>query len=135
MTPDQETSSSSGLAPLISGIINDAQLLVRQQLTLFQSEVKHDLERAKEAAISLIGAMVVSLLALFFLGMMLAHLLHWAWPEHIALFGAFGIVGLVMALLGGGLAYWGISKFMSFNPLPEKTVEGLKENIQWKTKT
>jgi len=135
MAPEQETHPSSGLAPLISGIINDAQALLRQQLTLFQSEVKSDLERAKEAAISLIGAVVVSLLALFFIGMMLAELLIWAWPDTIARFGAYGIVGFAMAIAGGVMAYWGISKFMSFNPLPNKTVEGLKENIQWKTKT
>jgi len=134
MAPEQETNSSPGLAPLISGIINDAQALLRQQLTLFQSEIKHDVERAKEAAISLVGAVVVSLLALFFLGMTLAELLYWKWPE-LERFGAFGIVTLVMGILGGVMAYWGISKFMSFNPLPDKSVEGLKENIQWKTKT
>jgi len=118
---------------LISGIINDAQVLIRQQLSLFQSEVKKDLGRTKDAAIPLGVGIVVSLMAGIFLFLAVAHLLVWLWPE-LPLFAAFGLVGLILALIGGSLVFLGKSKFDAFTPIPEKSVEGLKENIQWTTK-
>jgi Putative Actinobacterial Holin-X, holin superfamily III len=133
MTPDLETNPSLGLTPLISGIVNDAQTLLRQQLTLFQSEVKKDLGRGRDAAIPLGAGVVVSLLAGFFIFLMIAHLLVWYWPQ-LPLFVAYGIVGAFLGLVGGSLVLIGKSKFDAFNPLPEKSVEGLKENLQWTTK-
>jgi Putative Actinobacterial Holin-X, holin superfamily III len=134
MVTDQETNTSPGLAPLITGIINDAQVLIRQQLTLFQSEVKNDLGKTRDAAIPLMSGVAVSLLAGFFLFMAAAHLLVWFWPN-LPLFGAYGIVGLVFGLVGGSLVFVGKSKFDAFNPFPEKAVEGLEDNVQWTTKT
>ena len=134
MISDHETEASPGLTPLISGIISDAQQLIRQQLTLFQSEVKHDLSRTKDAAIPLAVGVAVSLLAGLLLCLAAAHLLMWLWPN-LAPFAAYGIVGLVLGVAGGSLVLVGKTKFDAFNPLPEKSVEGLKENIQWTTKT
>ena len=53
MITEQESPPSVGMAPLISGIIQDAQTLLRQQLTLFQTEVKQDLRRTRDAVIPL----------------------------------------------------------------------------------
>jgi hypothetical protein len=78
--------------------------------------------------------MVVSLLAGFFLFLMLAHLLVWLWPT-LPLFAAYGIVALVLGVCGGSLVAVGKTKFDAFNPLPVKAVEGLKENMQWTTRT
>jgi len=114
--------------------VNDAQALIRQQLTLFQTEVKNDLRRTKEASIPLVVGGIVCFLAAIILCMAIAHLIVYLWPQ-CPYFVAYGIVGIVLAIAGGVLVYTGKSKFDSFNPLPEKAVEGLKENIQWKTKT
>ena len=134
MVSDHETNVSPGLTPLITGIISDAQQLIRQQLTLFQSEVKHDLGRTRDAAIPLGVGVVVSLLAGFFLFMMVAHLLVWLWPT-LPMFAAYGIVGVLLGLVGGSLVLVGKTRFDAFTPFPENAVEGLKENIQWTTKT
>ena len=134
MISDHETDASPSLTPLITGIISDAQQLIRQQLTLFQTEVKHDLSRTKNAAIPLAAGVAVCFLAGFFLFLAVANLLMWMWPN-LAPFAAYGIVGLGLALIGGSLVLVGKTKFDAFNPLPEKSVEGLKENIQWTTKT
>ena len=133
MAPEQ-TTNSPGLTPLITGIVNDAQALIRQQLALFQTEIRNDLRRTKEATIPIAIGGVVCLVAGIVLGFALAHLILYIWPQCPA-FVAYGIVGLLLAGVGGILVYTGKSKFDAFNPLPEKAVEGLKENIQWKTKT
>jgi hypothetical protein len=134
MATDHDNDTATGLTPLISGIIGDAQTLIRQQLTLFQSEIKHDLVRTRDAAIPLGVGVAVSFLAGLFILMMLAHLLVWLWPA-LPLFAAYGIVALILGLVGGSLVLVGKSKFDAFTPIPEKSLEGLKENLQWTTKT
>jgi hypothetical protein len=134
MPTEQTTNASPGLTPLITGIVNDAQALIRQQLTLFQTEMKNDLRRTKEASIPLAAGVVVCFLAGFILCMALAYLIVFLWPA-CPYFVAFGIVGIILGIIGGVLVFTGKTKFDAFNPLPEKTVEGLKENIQWTTKT
>ena len=123
-----------GLTSLISGIISDAQALIKQQLTLFQVEVKNDTRRTLAAIVPMIIGGVVSLLAAFILCVMLAHLIHFLWPETIPLWGGYAIVGGVLAAAGVALIFWGKAKFSEFNPLPDQTVEGLKENLTWQTK-
>jgi hypothetical protein len=134
MITDHDNDTATALTPLISGIIGDAQTLIRQQLTLFQSEIKHDLVRARDAAIPLGVGVAVCFLAGLFILMMLAQLLVWLWPA-LPLFAAYGIVALILGLVGGSLVLVGKSKFDAFTPIPEKSLEGLKENLQWTTKT
>jgi Putative Actinobacterial Holin-X, holin superfamily III len=130
---EQETSGSLGLTPLVTGIIDDAQTLIRQQLTLFQSEIKTDLYRSKDAAIPFLAGLAISHLAGFFVFMMAAHLMVWLWPG-IPLFAAYGLMGLVLAVAGGICLYQGKQKLDAFSQVAEKAVEGLKENLEWKTK-
>jgi hypothetical protein len=134
MALEQTTSAAPGLTPLITGIVSDAQALIRQQLTLFQTEIKNDLRRTKEASIPLAIGGIVALVGGIFLCLAIAFLIVFLWPNCPS-FVAFGAVGLVLASIGGILVYTGKTKFDAFNPLPEQTVEGLKETIQWKTKT
>jgi hypothetical protein len=134
MAVEQTTANSSAtITPLITGIVNDAQALIRQQLTLFQTEIKNDLNRTKQASIPLAGGIIVCFLAGVILCMAVAQLIVYVWPD-CPVFGGYGIVGIVLALIGGALVYTGKTKFDAFTPLPEKALEGLKENIQWKTK-
>lgn len=134
MAPEQTSNSTATLTPLVAGIISDAQALIRQQLSLFQTEMKNDLRRTKEATIPLLIGVVVCFLAGLILSMALGYLILYLWPA-CATFVAFGIVGIALGIIGAALLFTGKAKFDAFNPLPEKAVEGLKENIQWKTKT
>jgi hypothetical protein len=131
---EHDTHSGTGITPLITGIISDAQELLKQQLTLFQTEIKSDLSRTKEAIIPIIVGVVVGLLAGFFLFLAAAHFMVWLWPT-MHLSAAYGIVALALVTAAGILIMVGKTKFDAFNPLPDKTVEGLQENLQWKTKT
>jgi uncharacterized membrane protein YqjE len=133
MNAEVQTNNSTGITPLLTGIISDVQALLQQQLTLFESELKKDLRRTKDAAIPLAIGAIVCLLAGFFLCLALGYLLIWLWPE-LAYFAAFGIVGIALAIIGGGLVAWGKSQFDAFTPIPRESMKGLKENIQWTTK-
>ena len=45
--------------------------------------------------------------------------------------GVVGMVGGGVVLLGGVVAYVAIARFKTFNPLPDESVQALKENVQW----
>ena len=134
MTPDLKNDSSLGLTPLLSGIVEDVQTLTKQELALFQSEIKEDLGRAKTAAVPLFGGMAVSLLAGFFLFMAVTRLLLAEWPN-LPDYAAYGIVGAFLAVVGMALLIIGNYLAHAIEALPKKPVQTLKENIQWKTQT
>lgn len=119
-----------GVTKLVGGIIEDIQELFKSQLDLFRAEIQDDMRRTKEAGTLVIAGVLVLLLGSIFLGLMVVYLLSWQFPE-LPLWGSFGIVGGSAAILGTILYLWGREKFASFNPLPDKSVEALKENLQW----
>jgi hypothetical protein len=134
MSNNLQTSSEPSLSSLMTGIVNDAQELIKQQLTLFKHELRSDLRKAKEASASLALGFGVLLLGVLLLCFMVVHLLNWAFPEHLPLWACYLIVGGVLTLLGGVFAATGWSQFRASNILPEQSAEALKENLEWKTK-
>src|SRR5262249_36229415 len=101
MANDVHTSSEPRLTALVTGIIHDVQELLKQQLSLFREEVKNDVRKTKEAALSLsLGVGILAVGGLFFC-LMLVHLLNWAAPTVLPLWLCYGIVGGLF-LVGGG---------------------------------
>ena len=99
---------------------------------MLRAEVKEDVRRTKDAAIYMgIGAGVAALGSLFVV-IGLVYLLNWFAPG-LPLFACWMIVGGVI-VLGGGIAFLvGKRLFNSFNPLPDKTINALQENLSWIT--
>jgi hypothetical protein len=119
---------------LLSGIVQDIRQLFVQQMTLFQVEVKNDVRRVLAACIPIAAGAGACAMAVILLAVGAAHFLSWKFPD-LPLWGSFVIVGSSVLALGLILVLWGKSKLDSFNPLPDQTLDGLKENLQWKTKT
>jgi hypothetical protein len=117
---------------LVSGIIADVQHLIQQQLAMFRQEIRDDLRKTRDAALALGAGAGITLAGGVLLVLMLPLLLNWAVPQ-LPLWACFGIVGGVLAALGGGLVYAGVKKFESFNPLSDKSIEAFKENLKWTT--
>jgi len=137
MITEPRSTAEPSTTSLLSGIISDFGDLIKQEIRFAQAEFKSDLSKTREAATSLgIGVGVASLSGLL-LAWMLVHLLHWATspvesdPARLPLWACFGIVGAVFGVVGGGLIMASLKKFHSFNPLPDKTAQTLKENVQW----
>lgn len=135
MATNLETSSDPSATSLLAGIFKDVQELFKQQLALFQAEIKDDLKKTKDAALSLAVGAGIALVGGFMLCFMMVHLMHWAIPAaggpQVPLWVCFATVGGVFTVLGGALVYAGKKKFDSFNPLPDQSVEAMKENVQW----
>jgi hypothetical protein len=120
------------MTELVSGIVSDAQTLLRQQVVMLRSEMKEDMRRTKEAAKYMgLGATLAALGALFLL-IGSVYLLNWLAPD-LPLWGCWAIVGGVLLVAGLVAIYAGKRVFDSFNPLPDKTAHALQENLTWMT--
>lgn len=133
MATQYETERDPSIATLVSGIVNDAKELIVKQLTLFQVEIKNDIRNMMMALIPIIAGAGVFVLSLLLLAAAAALFLPWYFPN-LPTWGGFAIVGATIGITGAILVFVGSNMLKRVNPLPEKAMEGLKENLQWKTK-
>lgn len=116
-------------AQIVGGIISDVQALVRQEIALVRHETIEALDRLKTAGIALASAGAVLAAGALLLLMSLAHgvsaLLRW--PD----WAGFGIVGALLAITGYLLISMAQKRFAQFLSIPKKTVETVKEDIEW----
>jgi hypothetical protein len=128
MANDLRTGPEPSVTALVTGIVNDIQDLLVQQLNLFKAEIQSDLVKSREAAIPMFIGLGISTVGAGLLFLMLVHLLQWVteWP----LWACHGLIGGGLAVVGGALFFAGKKKFESFNPLPAESVQALKENVR-----
>ena len=121
--------SEPSLASLVSGIVNDAQALIKQEVALARRELADELTKAKQATLSLgVGAAVAALGGLL-LALMVVYILHE--EVQMKLWLSYLIVGGVLAIAGATLFLFACAKASEINLVPKQTVETLRENVQW----
>jgi hypothetical protein len=126
------TSAEPGTATLVAGIVEDAQELLKQQVTLFKAEVRQDAATAKAAALFLALGAAVSFLGAILLGLTLVYLLQ-RWFPNWHLWVCYSVAGVLFAGSGGVLVWLTLKWFKTTHVLPEQSVEAMKENVEWKT--
>ena len=130
MASDLHTEAEFSVTSLLRGIVGDAQELLQQQLALFRAEIKDDFRKTVGILIAIVSGAFMVAVGGALLCFMLVHLLNSVAPA-LPLWGCFGIIGGGVALIGGIVAYVAIARFKTFNPLPDESVQALKENVQW----
>jgi hypothetical protein len=123
-----DTGQEISIPALVTGIVNDAQNLLKQQLSLFKYEIQADIRKTKQAVLVLGVGMGITLVGLWFLFLMLVYFL--AWSTSLPLWSCYGLVGLGLSAVGGLLIYRAKRKFDVIHPLPEQSARALEENIQ-----
>jgi len=123
------TDTEPRMTNLVKGVIDDVQKLTKQQLELFKQELQEDFSKTRTAALPMLAGLGVMLIGTLLLGITLALLLQWALP-HMPYWAAFAIVTVLMVGTGAALFYAGMKKFETFNPLPDRTLDALKDNVQ-----
>jgi len=130
MASDVHTGTEASVTGLVTGIINDAQELFKQQVQLLKHEVKEDIRKTRDAGMILGLGIGVGFVGATLLAFMLAHLLAWAEPA-MPLWACYGICGAILFAVGAGICYAGAMKLKTINPLPNESAQILKENVQW----
>lgn len=131
-TPHAPGSAAAGgddesLGALLSRLMSDVTALFRQEVELAKAELRAEGSRAAKAAGMVAGAAGAALLAALLLSFALAWLLAEAMPTWLG----FLIVGVVYAIVAAVLAKSGRTRMQQIDPVPQQTVETLKEDVQW----
>jgi len=117
------------MTSLVSGIISDTQLLIKQEMALARHEFKDELHKTFQATISMAVGVGLVVIGAGLLLLMLVHLLNWAIPT-MPPWGGYGIVGGVLLLIGIGFLLFARSRAEDIHAMPQ-TAATLKENAQW----
>jgi uncharacterized membrane protein YqjE len=117
---------------VLSDIVGDIQSIVRAEIRLATVEIREELAKAKQGAAMLVAAGVVLIMALGVTLLAAVYALAMVWPPWAAALA----VAVVVAAVGGILAATGLHRLRDIHLPPQKTVETVKENVQWaKTRT
>jgi hypothetical protein len=126
MSNNPKSRPETGIVELVSGIIDDVHVLVRQQAALLRHEIRGEVGHAREAgSLVAVGLAIVAVGSIFLCGM-LVHLLARLAPG-LPLWGCYGIVGAPVAALGGYLCLMGIHKFRYFDSPTAEPARDRKE--------
>ncbi|HYT09241.1 MAG TPA: phage holin family protein [Mycobacteriales bacterium] len=112
---------------LASEVAKDLSTLVRQEIALAKAELQQEAKTAGVAAGAFGGAGFAGYFVLVFASLALM----WALGELMPLGWAALIVAGVWAVIAAVLAVVGRSRLKRVNPKPERTIETVKEDVQW----
>ena len=131
MATDLRTENEPSVTSLVTGIVDDARELFKQEGTLLRAEITEELRLAKEATLAMASGIGVGIIGALLLALMLPLLL--CATTEMPLWLCFGIVGAVLTIIGGAMAYVGKKRFQSLHALPVQSVEAMRENLSWTT--
>jgi len=123
----QARAAEASPGELASEVAKDVSTLVRQEIALAKVELQQEAKTAGTAVGAFGGAGFAGYFVLVFLSLALM----WALGSQMALGWAALIVAGVWAVLAAIFAVVGRSKIKAFNPKPERTIETVKEDVQW----
>lgn len=132
-TDTTENRDGTNVVSLVTNIISDAQELTRKQIELFKVEVQDGAKKAQTIGMLLAAGVAVAVIAGVVLAFGVAGWIASANPG-LPEWGAQLIVGGILAVIAGVLFGVCKQKLDSFSLVPEKSVEAMKENLEWKTK-
>ena len=115
------------VSEVLQDIVRNIQDIIRAEVRLAKSEVREEVVKAKAAGLYLgvatLSAVFAVLFLLFAIVYALAHVVP-DWAAALIVAVALGIIAIVTMRLG-------VSRLQQVDPTPEKTIDSLKENVQW----
>jgi putative copper export protein len=117
------------IGQLFGQLTQDMGLLVRQEAQLAKSEVQQKISRAMRDLVSLATGGVVVLLGA--LALTAALILILAGPVGMSPWLSALLVGVALAAVGYVMLQRGLRDLKRTDPTPRRTVESIKEDIQW----
>jgi membrane protein len=115
------------VSDVLQDIIGNLQQIVRDEFRLAKVEVEGKAHRAAWPASILAAGAVLGLYGLGFLLLAAVYGLSLVIAPWLAAL----LVGAVLALVAAILVGSGRSRLKQIDPVPEKTVQSMKENVQW----
>jgi len=115
------------LGELLSEMTSEVSQLFRAEIELAKTEAKEEAAKAARAGVMFGAGGFVGYLAVIMLSFAAAWGLAAVIPDGLA----FLIIGIVYAAAAVVLFLLGRTRMQEFNPVPQETVETLKEDMEW----
>jgi hypothetical protein len=123
--PENVPAEAPSMTSLVTGIIEDAERLFRDEIALARREMQAELDKAKVAAAVLMIGMGSTAVGAVFLGLMIVFALNLVWP----LWACFLLVGDILTLGGGSALALGVRQVRRISIVPRQAAETLRENV------
>ena len=115
------------VSDVLQDILRNVQDMVRSEIRLAKVEIREEVRRAVSSSIWIGAGTVGALSAWIFLLWALAYALATRMP----MWAAALVIAVVMAAAAAVLIMGGIRRVKRIQPIPERTVESVKENLEW----
>ncbi len=133
--PEYPTGSGAGMAreperstaDILKDALGNVQELIRSEVRLAKAEMREEASKAAKAALQIAAGVVIALYGVGFLFAFVTWLLATAMSAWLASL----IVGAVLVIIGSILAAAGRSKMKRVSPVPERTIQSVKEDVAW----
>jgi len=114
-------------AEVLKDIVENVQEIIRAEVRLAKAETREEAAKAWRAARLLLMGAVLGFFALGFVLTTVALLLALAMPAWVAA----GLTALAVGITAVSLIAAGRKRLKTVNTKPEKTIESVKENVEW----
>jgi len=115
------------VSDILQAIIRDTQEIVRNEVRLAKTEIREEASKAKSAGLWTAVGAITALFATLFLLLTIVYALSGVMPNWAAAL----VVAVALAIASSVTLSQGIHRFKSVHPTPERTVESIKENVEW----
>jgi uncharacterized membrane protein YqjE len=119
--------NSRSIADVLQDILANVQAIVRSEVRLAKTEVTEEVTKAGRAA----GVMAGGLVTALFTAWLLLLTILFAFATVMPMWGAALLLSVIMALVTAVLLTLGKKRFKTVHAKPEKTIETMKENVEW----
>jgi hypothetical protein len=118
------------MTPLLRGILDDTQKLLRQEIALARVEVTEDARRARDAVVGISVGAVMGYMAFIFVCFASVYLLI-AYQPTLPVWGAYAIVAAVLAVVSWIFTARGMRRAREIRGVPQQTVDSIQQGFQW----
>lgn len=115
------------MSEVLQDIVANIQEIVRSEFRLAKVEIHEETTKAVRSSIPLVVGALLSLYALGFILLAVVHALSMVVDAWLAAL----IVGVGVLVISMVLVNIGRNRFKQVKVVPEKTVDTMKENVQW----
>ncbi|MEN9845040.1 MAG: hypothetical protein RIS36_187 [Pseudomonadota bacterium] len=130
MIEDFRREFESTMIPLLRGIVDDTQKLLRQEIALARVEVTEDALRARDAVVGISVGALMGYMAFIFVCFAAVYLLV-AYQPGLPVWGAYGIVAVILAVMSWIFTSRGVRRAREIRGIPEQTVDSIQQGFQW----
>jgi Putative Actinobacterial Holin-X, holin superfamily III len=115
------------VSDVLQDILRNLQDIVRSEIRLAKVEIRQEVRRAASSGVWIAAGIVGVVSAWIFLLWTLAYALATRMPMWAATLVVAGVMAAAAVVLIAG----GVRRAKRIQPIPERTVESVKENLEW----